>query len=54
MTESADASSDGAIRCIIDVMSAGLAYADIRRAVHIHPTASLLTSSLLRELQPLP
>src|SRR6202043_64906 len=30
--------ADEAIHCIIDVMSAGVPYTAIRRAVHIHPT----------------
>jgi len=45
--------ADEAIHCIIDVMSAGLPYMAIRRAVHIHPTVSELIPTLLGELQPL-
>ena len=45
--------ADEAIHCIIDVMSAGLPYTAIRRAVHIHPTVSELIPTLLGELQPL-
>ena len=45
--------ADEAIHCIIDVMSAGVAYTAIRRAVHIHPTVSELIPTLLGELQPL-
>jgi pyruvate/2-oxoglutarate dehydrogenase complex dihydrolipoamide dehydrogenase (E3) component len=42
--------ADEAIHCIIDVMSAGLPYTAIRRAVHIHPTVSELIPTLLGEL----
>jgi pyruvate/2-oxoglutarate dehydrogenase complex dihydrolipoamide dehydrogenase (E3) component len=45
--------ADEAIHCIIDVMSAGVPYTAIRRAVHIHPTVSELIPTLLGELQPL-
>jgi pyruvate/2-oxoglutarate dehydrogenase complex dihydrolipoamide dehydrogenase (E3) component len=45
--------ADEAIHCIIDVMSAGLPYTAIRRAVHIHPTVSELIPTLLGELHPL-
>jgi pyruvate/2-oxoglutarate dehydrogenase complex dihydrolipoamide dehydrogenase (E3) component len=46
--------ADEAIHCIIDIMSAGLPYSAIRRAVHIHPTVSELIPTLLGELEPLP
>jgi pyruvate/2-oxoglutarate dehydrogenase complex dihydrolipoamide dehydrogenase (E3) component len=46
--------ADEAIHCIIDVMSAGLPYTAIRRAVHIHPTVSELIPTLLGELRTLP
>lgn len=45
--------ADEAIHCIVDVMSAGLPYTAIRRAVHIHPTVSELIPTMLGELQPL-
>jgi pyruvate/2-oxoglutarate dehydrogenase complex dihydrolipoamide dehydrogenase (E3) component len=45
--------ADEAVHCIIDVMSAGLPYTAIRRAVHIHPTVSELIPTLLGELHPL-
>src|SRR5947208_9150976 len=45
--------ADEAIHCIVDVMSAGVAYTAITHAVHIHPTVSELIPTLLGELQPL-
>ncbi len=45
--------ADEAVHCIIDVMSAGLPYTTIRRAVHIHPTVSELIPTVLGELKPL-
>jgi pyruvate/2-oxoglutarate dehydrogenase complex dihydrolipoamide dehydrogenase (E3) component len=44
---------DEAIHCIIDVMSAGLPYTAISRAMHIHPTVSELLPTVFGELKPL-
>ncbi len=44
---------DEAIHAIIDVMSAGLPYDTIGRAMHIHPTVSELIPTLLEGLKPL-
>ena len=45
--------ADEAIHCIVDAMSAGMAYTAITHAVHIHPTVSELIPTLLGELRPL-
>ena len=44
---------DEAIHSIIDVMTAGLSYEAIQRAMHIHPTVSELIPTLLEGLKPL-
>ena len=44
---------DEAIHCIIDTMYARAPYADISRAVHIHPTVSELIPTIFGDLKPL-
>src|SRR5262249_32082292 len=42
-----------AIQSILDVMYSGAPYADLRRAMHIHPTVTELIPTLLGDLKPL-
>ena len=44
---------DEIVHQLLDVMSAGASYKVIERAVHIHPTVSELSPTLLGELTPL-
>jgi len=46
--------ADEAIHCLTDVMSAGLPYTAVTRAMHIHPTVAELIPTLLQDLKPLP
>jgi pyruvate/2-oxoglutarate dehydrogenase complex dihydrolipoamide dehydrogenase (E3) component len=44
---------DEIVHSVLDIMAAGVPYASIRRAVHIHPTVSELIPTMLGELEPL-